>query len=54
MNKNKNKSHNEIGDNMNNLLWDLFCKTGKIEYYLKYKENKRKEDINGSNSRKDI
>ena len=23
---------------MKNLLWNLFCKTGKIEYYLKYKE----------------
>lgn len=39
---------------MNNLLWDLFCKTGKIEYYLKYKENLKKEKQNGSNSRKEI
>jgi hypothetical protein len=23
------------------LLWDLFCKTGKIEYYLKYKEQRK-------------
>ena len=23
---------------MKNLLWDLFCHTGKIEYYMKYKE----------------
>lgn len=23
---------------MKNLLWDLFVHTGKIEYYLKYKE----------------
>lgn len=23
---------------MRNLLWDLFVNTGKIEYYLKYKE----------------
>ena len=23
---------------MKNLLWDLFCHTGKIEYYIKYKE----------------
>lgn len=23
---------------MKELLWDLFKKTGKIEYYLKYKE----------------
>lgn len=29
---------------MQDLLWDLFCKTGKIEYYLKYKEEKRKLD----------
>jgi len=39
---------------MNNLLWDLFCKTGKIEYYLKYKENQKKEKIDGSNSRKEV
>lgn len=39
---------------MNNLLWDLFCKTGKIEYYLKYKEKQKKEQNNGSNSRKEI
>ena len=44
--------HNIIGDNMKDLLWDLFKKTGKIEYYLKYKE--LKEDSNGSNSRKKI
>lgn len=26
-----------------NLLWDLFVNTGKVEYYLKYKElGKRK------------
>lgn len=31
------------------LLWELFVHTGKIEYYLKYKEI---ED--GSNSRKKI
>ena len=29
------------------LLWELFKNTGKIEYYLKYKEL----DQNGSNSR---
>lgn len=39
---------------MNNLLWDLFCKTGKIEYYIKYKENLKKENIDGSNRRKKI
>lgn len=27
---------------MKNLLWDLFKNTGKIEYYLKYKEIKNK------------
>ena len=33
---------------MNNYdLWLLFTKTGKIEYYLKYKS---KEDDDGSNS----
>ena len=26
-----------------NLLWDLFRSTGKIEYYLKYKELDRDE-----------
>ncbi len=25
------------------LLWDLFKSTGKIEYYLKYKNLKKKE-----------
>lgn len=32
------------------ILWDLFKKTGKIEYYLKYKEL----DKNESNSREDL
>ena len=26
-----------------NLLWDLFKSTGKIEYYLKYKELEKKQ-----------
>lgn len=26
------------------LLWDLFTHTGKIEYYLKYKEIKDERD----------
>lgn len=26
------------------LLWDLFRATGKIEYYLKYKEMDKKEE----------
>lgn len=25
-----------------NLLWDLFKHTGKIEYYIKYKQENRK------------
>jgi len=25
------------------LLWDLFKKTGKIEYYLKYKKDEKKD-----------
>lgn len=36
---------------MKNLLWDLFKNTGKIEYYLKYKQMR---DNDGSNSRKNI
>ena len=27
---------------MKNLLWDLFKTTGKIEYYMKYKELEKK------------
>lgn len=36
---------------MKNLLWDLFKSTGKIEYYLKYKEvlnnekNSKRKDL---------
>lgn len=26
------------------ILWDLFKNTGKIEYYLKYKEEQKKEN----------
>lgn len=37
---------------MKELLWDLFKNTGKIEYYLKYKE--LKDENNGSNSRTKI
>lgn len=29
---------------MKELLWDLFRNTGKIEYYLKYKEELKKDD----------
>ena len=34
---------------MKDLLWKLFVSTGRIEYYLKYKELEH-----GSNSRKKI
>ena len=38
--------HYLYGDNMTNYdIWLLFMKTGKIEYYLKYKElEDRKND----------
>jgi len=29
---------------MKELLWDLFKTTGKIEYYLKYKEEVKKDE----------
>ena len=29
-----------------NLLWDLFKNTGKIEYYVKYKEEERRKNEN--------
>lgn len=40
----------KIGDKMKKeLLWDLFKNTGKIEYYIKYKEleqnDKRRSNI---------
>lgn len=38
---------------MKDLLWQLFKNTGKIEYYLKYKEIKDGEAF-GGNSRQDI
>ena len=37
---------------MKNLLWDLFKNTGKIEYYLKYKELEK--DGKSNNRRKDL
>lgn len=37
---------------MKELLWDLFKNTGKIEYYLKYKQ--MKDDSSGCNSRKEV
>ena len=39
--------HDDNGDNMNrNDLWLLFAKTGKIEYYLKYKNYSEDKDFN--------
>lgn len=38
-----------IGDKMKELLWDLFRKTGKIEYYLKYKEVVNERNRNRKN-----
>lgn len=35
---------------MKKLLWDLFKNTGKIEYYIKYKDLDRNENIDGKNS----
>lgn len=35
---------------MKDLLWDLFKNTGKIEYYMKYKDLVRSENSNGKNS----
>lgn len=29
---------------MKDLLWDLFVTTGKIEYYMKFKEEEKKEE----------
>ena len=29
---------------MKNKYWDLFKKTGKIEYYLKYKRSEKNND----------
>lgn len=39
---------------MKNLLWDLFAKTGKIEYYLKYKEVLKNETGKRYPGRKDL
>lgn len=38
---------------MKDLLWQLFKKTGKIEYYLAYKKQKDGEAF-GGNSRKGV
>ena len=38
-----------------NLLWDLFKNTGKIEYYVKYKEEESsKKNAKSNNNRKNI
>lgn len=37
-----------------NLLWDLFKNTGKIEYYIKYKEERSKKNEQSNNDRKNI
>lgn len=31
---------------MKELLWDLFKNTGKVEYYVKYKEEVKKDEKN--------
>ena len=38
---------------MKEILWALFRETGKIEYYLKYKEVV-KDEKNGCTSREDL
>lgn len=35
---------------MKNLLWNLFKNTGKIEYYIKFKEEEKKESNNGKSN----
>ena len=37
-----------MGDHMKELLWDLFKSTGKIEYYMQYKQlvNQNNNDRN--------
>ncbi len=39
---------------MKDMLWNLFKNTGKIEYYLKYKELDRGNYGESSNSRKNL
>ncbi len=39
---------------MKDLLWNLFVHTGKIEYYIKYKELLRSTNNEGCNSREDL
>lgn len=38
MNKNNKINHYINGDDMKEILWQLFRETGKIEYYLEYKK----------------
>ena len=45
----RKQDHYVNGDDMNkNDLWLLFSKTGKIEYYLKYKNFKEEENAKKS------
>ena len=39
---------------MKEILWDLFCHTGKIEYYLKYKELLGSDTSEGYSNRKNL
>ncbi len=39
---------------MKELLWSLFSKTGKIEYYLKYKELDKGDTSERYRDRKDL
>ena len=42
MNKNNKINHYINGDDMKEILWQLFRETGKIEYYLEYKKKKQR------------
>ena len=37
---------------MKKLLWDLFKNTGKIEYYVKYREEIKKDEKRNKNRKK--
>ncbi|CCY27506.1 MAG: hypothetical protein SOT41_01075 [Candidatus Faecisoma sp.] len=43
MNKNNKINHYINGDDMKEILWQLFRETGKIEYYLEYKKKNKGE-----------
>ncbi|MFV0249472.1 MAG: YqzL family protein [Bacilli bacterium] len=36
------------------MLWNLFSQTGKIEYYLKYKEMSREKDGKNNKRRQNL